>query len=74
MTPGLPAKEFLAEFILEQASEQPLERRILLYRALSVELRHRDLQKKCTALADELESIEARHNQLLLDLRQGGAK
>lgn len=27
-----------------------------------------------TALADELESIEARHNQLLLDLRQGGGE
>jgi len=69
MTPSLQPKEFLTEFILEQASKQPVEHRILLYRALSVELRDRALQMKCTALADDLEAIEARHQQLLLDFR-----
>jgi hypothetical protein len=73
MTPFLSSKDFLAEFILEQASAQPMDRRILLYRALSTELRDCGLQDKCTALADELEAIEARHQQLLLDLRARGS-
>lgn len=66
-----PAQRLLTEFVLEKSTEEPLRRRLLLYRALAAGLPEasEDFRKLMT-LADELESIEARHQQLLLDLRQ----
>jgi hypothetical protein len=65
---------FLHDFVLEKSADEPVRKRLLLYRALAAVLPAPEKCRELIALADELESIEARHNQLLLDLRQGGTK
>lgn len=66
-----PARNLLVEFVLEKSVEAPLGRRALLYRALAAELPGTAPQfKRLTRLADELEAIEERHEQLLLNFRE----
>jgi hypothetical protein len=68
-----PARQLLTQFVLEQSINEPLQLRMLLYRALAAELPGRSPEfRQFTSLADELEAIEARHQQLLLDLRARG--
>ncbi len=72
-----PARRLLVEFVLERSVEEPLSKRGALYRALAAELPGCSEEfKALMAMADELEAIEARHQQLLLDLRagQGGGR
>jgi len=47
---------------------------LVLYRALATIVPVPAKCRELASLAAELEAIETRHNQLLLDLRQGGAK
>lgn len=70
-----PARSLLASFVLEHSRNETLPKRMGLYRALAAELPETSpVFQQLTQLADELESIESRHNQLLLDFqrRNGG--
>jgi hypothetical protein len=68
-----PARQLLIEFVLEKSSAEPVSRRLQLYRALAAEMPDSGLEfKLLTSLADALEDVEARHDQLLLDLRKQG--
>ena len=69
MTPTLPTAELLTEYILEKLSEEPVGKRILLYRAIAIETKCPLLTANCRRLANELEAIEARHEQLVLNFR-----
>jgi hypothetical protein len=59
----------LYDFVLEKAADEPLRRRLVLYRALAEVMPSPKECRELSRLADELEAIEARHQQLLLDLR-----
>ena len=71
---GKPASSVLAEFVMERLPEEPMAKRIQLTRALAVLTSDRDEQHALTVMADELEDIQRRHHQLLLNfrLRNGG--
>jgi hypothetical protein len=56
-------------WILEKASEEPLQKRVALYRDAASTIASSRLSAQLSRLADELEAIETRHKQLLLDLR-----
>lgn len=60
-------KTRLLKFILEQAEAQSVERRISIYRDLAEVIRD-DHRNDLLDLAEKLESIKARSNQLLLSL------
>jgi hypothetical protein len=64
----------LCDFVLEKSADEPVRRRLVLYRALATIVPVPAKCRELASLAAELEAIETRHNQLLLDLRQGGAK
>jgi hypothetical protein len=70
MTSALPPAELLTEYILEKLSEEPVGKRILLYRAIAIETKCPVLTAACRRLANELEAIEARHEQLVLDFKR----
>lgn len=66
-----PARTLLTSFVLEHSINAPLTLRMQLYRALAAELPESAIEfAHLTALADELEAIEARHDQLLLNFRR----
>jgi hypothetical protein len=60
----------LQEFILEKIEGESLGRRIVLKRALAHETTDKTLALRLNALADDLEQIEARHRQLVLDFKR----
>ena len=59
--------EFITAFVLEQIEAQPIERRILLYRALAFESSDKSLAEDCRAIAEKLESTQRAHRQLVLN-------
>jgi hypothetical protein len=65
------AADRLTGWILEKASEEPLQKRVSLYRDAAATIASSRVSARLSRLADELEAIEARHQQLLLDLRGG---
>lgn len=69
MTPA----ELIVEHCLATSADLPVERRVILLRALAVEIGDRDLASKCRALARQLEEAQLRQSQLLLDLRARAA-
>lgn len=60
----------LTEFLLDRIAEQPVADRIQLYRALAVETKDAQLAETCRSLADELEEVERRHVQFVLDFKR----
>lgn len=70
MNTDMTAHAFLTDFLLEQIAEQPIERRLLLYRALAVDTADFALRKACTARADEIERLMLSERQMLLDFRR----
>ncbi len=70
MIEKLTPKAFLDAFILEQIESQPLANRILLYRSFAAQTQDASLRKSCLSLAADLEDIERRHQQLLLDFKR----
>jgi hypothetical protein len=60
----------LYEFALERFQDAPVIKRGRLCRALALIIGDEGHARTLNTLADELEAIEARHQQLLLDLRQ----
>lgn len=64
-----PASEVLCAFVFEKSSDEPVSRRIQLYRALAATLLESDPRfTELTKLADSLDEIERRCRQLRLDL------
>jgi hypothetical protein len=59
----------LFDFVLEKSADEPLRRRVVIYRALVEVIPSPKECRDLARMADELEAIEVRHQQLLLDLR-----
>jgi neutral trehalase len=64
-----PAHEIL-EFVLEKAAAEKPARRAELYRALAAVAPSEHDVRRLTELAAEIEAIETKHNQLLLDFKR----
>lgn len=62
----------LTGYILERLPSEPIARRIELTRALALISPTRE-QVELNKMADELENIERRHQQLLLNFKGGRA-
>lgn len=63
--------QILNEFVLERVAEVPLHRRITILRALAALLPAKSTKSRALlAMADELQAIEERHQQLLLDFKR----
>ena len=60
----------LVTYLLTQIENEPLEKRVRLYRLFVLEISDRALQASVRALADELEQIERKHRQLVLDFKR----
>jgi hypothetical protein len=60
----------IVDFVLEQAASQSAARRIGLYRDLADIAGTTHEAKQLTALANELEAVEAHHQQLVLDFKR----
>lgn len=66
-----PARQLLTEFVLARSIGEPVEVRVRLYRALAADFPETaDEFKILTTFADELEAIDEKHEQLLLNLRR----
>jgi len=60
----------LSAYTLTQAGNEPLKRRVMLFRAVAAVLPEREQGVDLSALADELEACDKKQEQLLLKLRQ----
>ena len=60
----------IAEFVMERLEGETIARRILLNRALSALTVDIQEQKSLNQMADELEAIQRKHQQLLLDFKR----
>lgn len=60
----------IVDFAFEQAAAQPAVRRIQLYRDLAAIASTAHESRALLALADELQAIEQRHEQLRLDFKR----
>jgi hypothetical protein len=69
MQPENPAS-IVCEFALRHAPAAPLPERSRLYRAIALIAGDEKRAIEMNALAQELDDIEARHQQLLLNFRQ----
>jgi hypothetical protein len=72
-----PARQLLLQFVLEKLEGEPLARRVKLYRALAADVPETAPEfKLLTSLADALEELLERHDQLLLNItaQQGGSQ
>jgi hypothetical protein len=66
-----PAHQALADFVLDRATGESAAKRVRLYRALASIFPGRSQEfKQLTDLADELEAIDDRAGQLLLNFRR----
>ena len=70
MSPSNPSL-LIYEFVLERVSDEPLERRAQIYRALATVIGREDLAAQLIAHANSLDEIERRHAQLVLDFKRG---
>lgn len=61
----------LADFVLERIDAEPLGRRVTITRALAAVTVNQAQRAELLAMANELEAIQHRHNQLLLNFRGG---
>jgi hypothetical protein len=69
-----PARQLLLQFVLEKIEHEPLARRVQLYRALAADMPETAAEfRLLTFLADALEELLTKHDQLLLDITQQGA-
>ncbi len=59
---------------MEKLDAAPIARRVQIARALVEVTADAKQRAELTAMADELESIQHRHHQLLLNLKQGGKR
>lgn len=62
----------ITAYVLEKLDSEPLSRRVHLLRCLA-EVSPTE-RAALTSMADELEAIQQRHEQLLLNLKQGGRR
>jgi hypothetical protein len=69
MNDHLSPSDFLTDFLLEQIAVQPLERRVLLYRAVAAETPDKALREDCRARAREIEMLLRAEHQMLLKFR-----
>ena len=60
----------IVDFVLAQSESQPLAVRIGLYRDLAAIAGTARQANNLLALADELEAVEAKHQQLVLDFKR----
>ena len=60
----------LFDFVLEKAAEETASRRVQLYRALASVIGHEKEAITLITLADDLEAIERKHRQLVLDFKR----
>ncbi len=60
----------ITEFVLAKLDGEPIKRRIEIKRALAAVMPTAKQAKELDAMADELEQIEARHRQLVLDFQR----
>lgn len=65
-----PTTAFLTAYFLEKVGGEPIQRRILLLRALAADTHDPVTGRSCAKEADELEQIEAKHRQLVLDFQR----
>lgn len=67
-----PARQLITDYVLEHSAKEPLSLRMSLYRAIAADL-PADAPEfhQLTDMADELEAIERRHQQLLLNFKGG---
>lgn len=61
----------ISGFVLDHLAEQPLARRITLTRALAELAPTNHERRQLIAMADDLETVERRHQQLLFNFRGG---
>jgi len=68
-----PANELLCRYVLDTSSGEPVARRVKLYRALAATLPEGcERFNELTSLADDLEAIDRRSEQLRLNLGEEG--
>ena len=60
---------YLDGYVMQKAAEEPLRIRVQLYRAMAEVAPTPDRARQLRDLANGLEEIEARHDQLQLDFR-----
>lgn len=60
----------LTEFVLEQIAQQPVARRIALYRAFAATVSDKALAANCRSIANLLADVERNHQQLVLDFKR----
>ena len=66
-----PARKLLIDYVLEQCVRETLPVRLQLYRALAADLPEDSEEfRQLTGMADELEAIEEKHQQLALDFKR----
>ena len=65
------ASNVLTEFVLDRMEHEPIGKRIELLRSLAIYTHATPSQRaEFHALADELEQIERKHRQLVLDFKR----
>lgn len=64
------AADRIAGFVLERLPEEPIRRRIPMLRDLAAFAPSNARRRTLIAMADELQDIEERHHQLLLDFKR----
>jgi hypothetical protein len=60
----------LFDFVLEKAADETAARRVRLYRALASVIGNESDAVTLVTLADDLEAIERKHRQLVLDFKR----
>lgn len=66
-----PARKLLIDYVLEKCVHEPLPVRLQLYRALAADLPEDSAEfAQLTGMADELEAVEQKHQQLALDFKR----
>lgn len=68
-TPENTPSQVIHDFIFENAAHEPVQKRILLYRSLAMEIKDEEIAEQLHVLAEDLEAAEKRHNQLLFNFR-----
>ncbi|MBM3851601.1 MAG: hypothetical protein FJ399_00435 [Verrucomicrobia bacterium] len=64
----------IAEFVIEKAADEPMMTRAQLYRDLASLVVDENTARALIALSVELEQIERRHEQLVLDFKKAALR
>lgn len=68
-----PSEHLLVEFVLEKIEGEPMARRIGLLHGLGCMTAGHQISMTFHTMADELEQIEEKHRQLVLDFKRKAA-